>query len=151
MHTCVRVRACVRACALAFVHVHGCACVWHEHGHDGTEPVIWLDVLDLPLIYYTETSYHINGDKQDVSSAQSGTDYAVGSVVPMHVFEATAADNAHRDSPLASYPILRYPWAVARDTLLALAQSAPDQRCCRWSIPTRRREAMHKTYWASTR
>lgn len=102
--------------------------LWHEHGHDGTEPVIWLDVLDLPLIYYTETSYHINGDKQDVSSAQSGTDYAVGSVVPMHVFEATAADNAHRDSPLASYPILRYPWAVARDTLLALAQSAPDQK-----------------------
>lgn len=29
---------------------------WHEHGHDGTEPVVWLDVLDLPLIYYMETS-----------------------------------------------------------------------------------------------
>jgi gentisate 1,2-dioxygenase len=33
--------------------------LWHEHGHDGTEPVVWLDVLDLPLVYYMEASYHI--------------------------------------------------------------------------------------------
>ncbi len=30
--------------------------LWHEHGHDGTDPVIWLDVLDLPLVYYMEAS-----------------------------------------------------------------------------------------------
>ena len=23
---------------------------WHDHGNDGTEPIIWLDVLDLPLV-----------------------------------------------------------------------------------------------------
>jgi gentisate 1,2-dioxygenase len=23
---------------------------WHDHHHDGTEPVIWLDVLDLPVV-----------------------------------------------------------------------------------------------------
>ena len=34
--------------------------LWHEHGHDGNDPVIWLDVLDLPLVYYMEASYHIN-------------------------------------------------------------------------------------------
>ncbi|NRA30614.1 MAG: cupin domain-containing protein [Parvularculaceae bacterium] len=22
---------------------------WHDHGHEGTEPVVWLDVLDLPF------------------------------------------------------------------------------------------------------
>ena len=38
--------------------------LWHEHGHDGTDPVVWLDVLDLPIIYYLETSYHVNGDAQ---------------------------------------------------------------------------------------
>jgi gentisate 1,2-dioxygenase len=31
--------------------------LWHEHGHDGDQPVVWLDVLDLPLVYYLETSY----------------------------------------------------------------------------------------------
>ena len=24
--------------------------LWHEHGHDGDQPVVWLDVLDLPLV-----------------------------------------------------------------------------------------------------
>lgn len=23
---------------------------WHDHGNDGTEPVIWVDVLDLPIV-----------------------------------------------------------------------------------------------------
>ena len=31
--------------------------LWHEHSHEGDKPVVWLDVLDLPLIYYMETSY----------------------------------------------------------------------------------------------
>jgi hypothetical protein len=44
--------------------------LWHEHGHDGTEPVVWLDVLDLPLMYYMEASYHINGSRQAVKSGR---------------------------------------------------------------------------------
>ena len=36
----------------------------HEHEHDGAQPVVWLDVLDLPLIYYSETSYAIEGERQ---------------------------------------------------------------------------------------
>jgi gentisate 1,2-dioxygenase len=27
---------------------------WHEHGNDGTEPVMWLDGLDAPLVGYLE-------------------------------------------------------------------------------------------------
>ena len=40
--------------------------LWHEHGHDGDTPVVWLDVLDLPLVYYMEASYHIDGERQAV-------------------------------------------------------------------------------------
>ena len=29
--------------------------LWHEHGHEGTGPVIWLDALDLPLVYGIDT------------------------------------------------------------------------------------------------
>lgn len=36
--------------------------LWHEHGHDGNEPVVWLDVLDLPLVHYLEASYHVQGE-----------------------------------------------------------------------------------------
>lgn len=38
--------------------------LWHEHGHDGKDPVVWLDVLDLPVVYYMETSYSIEGQRQ---------------------------------------------------------------------------------------
>jgi gentisate 1,2-dioxygenase len=34
---------------------------WHEHGHSGTGPVVWLDALDLPLIYSMEASYCVEG------------------------------------------------------------------------------------------
>ena len=40
--------------------------LWHEHGHDGDEPVVWLDVLDLPLVHYMEASYHVDGGRQAV-------------------------------------------------------------------------------------
>ena len=85
--------------------------LWHEHGHDGTDPVIWLDVLDLPLVYYMEASYHINGARQTVVPGQSDKSYARGGVVPSHVFER---------SPKA-YPMLRYAWQDVKAALQALA------------------------------
>ncbi len=85
--------------------------LWHEHGHDGTEPVIWLDVLDLPLVYYMETSYHINGDRQNVVPGQGDKQYARGGVVPSHVFE--------RGKKV--YPMLRYAWKDAKAALESLA------------------------------
>src|SRR5690625_2869017 len=54
---------------------------WHEHGHDGDEPVIWLDVLDLPLVYYMEASYHIDGGRQEVKAGSPSSAYRAG-VVP---------------------------------------------------------------------
>lgn len=32
---------------------------WHEHGHEGTGPVVWLDALDLPVIHRLEAAYAI--------------------------------------------------------------------------------------------
>jgi gentisate 1,2-dioxygenase len=26
--------------------------LWHGHGHDGGGPVMWMDTLDIPLIYF---------------------------------------------------------------------------------------------------
>ncbi len=89
--------------------------LWHEHGHDGTDPVIWLDVLDLPLMYYMEVSYHVNGDRQTVMPGQGDRQYARAGVVPTQMFERTP--NA--------YPLLRYPWALAKASLLSIAQDNP--------------------------
>ena len=89
--------------------------LWHEHGHDGNEPVIWLDVLDLPLVYYMEASYHVNGERQPVKPGRGDQLYARGGLVPTPVFERSAK----------AYPMLRYPWVEARAALTTLAQEHP--------------------------
>ena len=89
---------------------------WHEHGHDGDQPVVWLDVLDLPLVYYMEASYHIDGERQAVKPDRGDQVYAHGGMVPSVDFERA-------DKP---YPMLRYPWAEARAALTALAANQPD-------------------------
>lgn len=90
--------------------------LWHEHGHDGDAPVVWLDVLDLPLVYYTETSYAVEGKEQEVTATQTERRYARGGIVPSPVFARHAARR---------YPMLRYPWAEARAALLDLAAAQP--------------------------
>ena len=90
--------------------------LWHEHGHDGTDPVIWLDVLDLPLVYYMEASYHVNGDRQTIAPGRGDKQYAHGGLVPSHVFE-----RSHK-----AYPMLRYAWTDAKAALQTLAADLPD-------------------------
>lgn len=89
--------------------------LWHEHGHEGDRPVVWLDVLDLPLVYYMEASYHVDGPRQDVKSTAGDRTYARGGVVPTPVFERSRK----------AYPMLRYPWVEARAALEALAADQP--------------------------
>jgi gentisate 1,2-dioxygenase len=86
--------------------------MWHEHGHEGNDPVIWLDVLDLPLVYYMETSYHIEGPHQKAIPGQGAKRYARGGLVPTKVFQRT--DDA--------YPLLCYPWSETKAALLSIAE-----------------------------
>ena len=89
---------------------------WHDHGHDGDKPVIWLDVLDLPLVYYMEASYHVDGPKQTPKPGRGDRVYAGGGMVPTAMFERSGK----------AYPMLRYPWALARAALETLADDQPD-------------------------
>ena len=89
--------------------------LWHEHGHDGTGPVIWLDVLDLPLVYYMEASYHVDGERQTLQPGCGDATYAAGGMVPTKMFERSGK----------AYPMLRYPWVEARAALVTLAADQP--------------------------
>jgi len=90
--------------------------LWHEHGHDGSEPVIWLDVLDLPLVYYMEASYHVDGGRQTVIPGSGNRAYARGALVPTPSFTRSSKP----------YPMLRYPWLDAKAALESLAADRPD-------------------------
>jgi len=94
--------------------------LWHEHGHDGDQPVVWLDVLDLPLVHYMEASYHVDGGRQTVAAGRGERAYARGGVVPTPVFQR-ASERGGR-----AYPMLRYPWADTRAALEALAADRPE-------------------------
>ena len=89
---------------------------WHEHGHEGDQPVVWLDILDLPLVYYMEASYHVDGPRQSILPVRGDLAYARGGIVP-------SADFERADKP---YPMLRYPWDQTRAALVALAESQPN-------------------------
>jgi gentisate 1,2-dioxygenase len=90
--------------------------LWHEHGHDGPDPVVWLDVLDLPIVYYLEASYAIEGERQAVAPGRGDQAYVRGGIVPSPVFARSEK----------RYPMLRYPWTQARAALEALAADRPD-------------------------
>ncbi len=98
--------------------------LWHEHGHDGDQPVVWLDVLDLPLVYYMEASYHINGDRQAELPGRGDRAYTRGGLLPTPVFERGSERGPARRGK--AYPMLRYPWVEARAALLALAEDRPE-------------------------
>jgi gentisate 1,2-dioxygenase len=91
--------------------------LWHEHGHEGSGPVIWLDALDLPLIYQLEASYATEGAPQEVGKppGYGPTRYRQGGVVPYAALEG----------PPEPYPLLRFPWRAVRETLAGLARITP--------------------------
>lgn len=90
--------------------------MWHEHGHDGSEPVVWLDVLDLPIVYYCEASYVTEGKAQAVAAEGVERDYQRGGVVPSPMFARSRSN----------FPMLRYPWADVRKTLESIAARQPE-------------------------
>ena len=90
---------------------------WHDHGHDGKGPVIWLDALDLPLFIDLEAAYSVERELQAPKNRPdaSEVEYATPGMVP-------ARRNGHARP---SYPMMRYPWANALQGLRALAEHTP--------------------------
>lgn len=91
--------------------------LWHEHGHESDEPVVWMDALDLPLVYGMEASYAVEGEAQAISDPlnASALHFAQGGVVPY----------ASLDKRRSPYPMLRFPWRQVRQTLMDMAGVTP--------------------------
>jgi gentisate 1,2-dioxygenase len=90
---------------------------WHDHGHDGTEPVIWLDALDVPLVVNLEVNYAVEGPPQRRSNRPDASQwaYAAAGLVPVE------KDPAH-----PRFPLLRFPWDRTRAALDAYAAQSDD-------------------------
>lgn len=87
---------------------------WHDHGHTGTEPVIWLDALDNPFAEMFGTMFRENypHEAQELSLPSGGTAARYGAgLMPIEL----------KSSKLAS-PLLAYPYDRTRETLDQLAR-----------------------------
>lgn len=87
---------------------------WHDHGHAGKEPVVWLDALDLPLFVYLEGSYAIEGPLQTPRNRPDAAevDYVSAGLAP-----ARRRDQAFQKR----FPMMRYPWSRTESALRHMA------------------------------
>lgn len=87
---------------------------WHDHGHEGSEPVIWLDTLDLPLFYYLEGSYAVEGDLQKRRNRPdtSQVEYRAAGIVPSRPRMGVVPP---------AYPLMRFPWERTEAALREMA------------------------------
>lgn len=83
--------------------------LWHEHGRAGSGPVIWLDALDLPLVYGMEASFSLEGPSQAIDKPLSlgSSLFGQGGVVSYRSLDAQRT----------SYPLLRFPWKDVKEAL----------------------------------
>jgi gentisate 1,2-dioxygenase len=89
---------------------------WHDHGHQGGEPVVWLDGLDLPMVRAFDAAWasRMRPAETPLTDADPSMD------------ELTAAGLVPRASryPQIGYPQVRWPWATVRRALVAQAAQA---------------------------
>jgi gentisate 1,2-dioxygenase len=89
---------------------------WHDHGHEGTEPVVWLDGLDIPLVRAFDASWasRMRPAGPPLTPTDSSADeYVAAGLVP----------RASR-YPDTGYPQVRWPWRTVRRALETMAAGA---------------------------
>jgi gentisate 1,2-dioxygenase len=92
---------------------------WHDHGSQASEPVVWLDGLDIPMLRFFDAGFAQNdtrGDSQSVHRAQGESFARYGhNMAPVG-----------RTSPFgATSPIFSYPYARSREALHTLERDTP--------------------------
>src|SRR5262245_8977590 len=87
---------------------------WHDHGNEGTEPVIWLDGLDSPVVRYLEAlslePYPEQRQATGVRTGRSHCRYGTAGLRPGW------SDSSERPGHL-----LHYRWEATHEALLRLA------------------------------
>jgi len=100
---------------------------WHDHGNPGTEPVIWLDGLDLPILRTFAAQFH-EPFPEDVQPVSRGEGASL----------ARYGNNLKPLGAVAPYgktsPIFSYPYERSRETLARLAKDGDPDPCHGWKM-----------------
>jgi gentisate 1,2-dioxygenase len=97
------------------------AWTFHDHGNLGTEPVIWLDVLDIPIVNMLDCSFseHPTEERQRLSKPEGDALARFGANM-MPVEHASTAPSS---------PVFNYPYSRSRPALEALYRNGPLDPC----------------------
>ncbi|HKI99252.1 MAG TPA: gentisate 1,2-dioxygenase [bacterium] len=90
---------------------------WHDHGNSGSEPVVWLDGLDIPLVRLLDASYVERYEAETYPESRPAGD-------TLARFGAGLVPVGFRGEAPHS-PLFHYPYARSREALEKLARQGP--------------------------
>ncbi|GAK33797.1 gentisate 1,2-dioxygenase [Iodidimonas nitroreducens] len=95
---------------------------WHDHGNETDQPMIWLDGLDIPLVYFMNASFAEQGteDRQALTKPENDAPARFGSGLLPVDYEAAA---------FSTSPVFNYPYARSRLVLEKLRAAGVVDPC----------------------
>ena len=103
---------------------------WHDHRHEGTGPMIWMDVLDIPLVNILNASFfEVRSEVNQPLTKPRGWS---------HGMYGAAAMRPAWEPPVRDNPLLIYKWAnteAALRNLAAMARSPYDGAALQYVNP----------------
>lgn len=94
---------------------------WHDHANDTTAPMYWLDVLDIPLVQFLDSSFAEKlGEAQQPIKRLAGESF--------ERFGRNLMPIDHHPTSQTS-PVFSYPYSYTREALEALKRSSEWDPC----------------------
>jgi len=94
---------------------------WHDHGHEGQGPVVWLDVLDVPTVRFLGANFTERYPEERFPDGPPVND-------SLHRYGTNMRPVGYAPERLAS-PIFSYPYGRTREALERLKQHS-EWDCC---------------------
>ncbi|WP_425258967.1 gentisate 1,2-dioxygenase [Rubrivivax sp. RP6-9] len=95
------------------------AWTWHDHGNLGSEPVVWLDGLDIPIVRFLDAGFAEKSEAQTQQPLRPEGDALArygSNMVPVDYHPAVAEPTR----------VFVYPFETTQAALLGIAHGAPD-------------------------
>jgi gentisate 1,2-dioxygenase len=90
---------------------------WHDHGNPGSQPTVWMDGLDLPIVNLFDTSFSVHYEKELQEPTRTE-----GDALRRYGMSMLPVD--YQPGALSS-PVFNYPYARSRETLDWLHRTGP--------------------------
>lgn len=102
------------------------AWAWHDHGHEGDGPVVWLDGLDIPMVAsFGPLFFEVNPEDQAPETVPPGDSLARWGANMRPVGESWTKPES---------PIFSYPYDRSREALETLRNGSDWDPCCGLSL-----------------